>query len=136
MILGHLALVAAAPFGKAHWGTECARPPSTWISPSSRHGSPSTIAPRCRQRSYARAALMQASKPANDRLKAATRELADAASRAPIERRCGLRGGRTALGVVATALFLWAMVRDGQRDISDKTARQDRAKMAAGHCFA
>ena len=49
-------------------------------------------------------------KPVNDRLKAMTPERADAGSRALIERWGRLHAGRTALGVVAMAIFFWAVV--------------------------
>jgi hypothetical protein len=49
-------------------------------------------------------------KPVNDRLNATTPERAGGESRALIERWGRLHAGRTGLGVLATAIFLWAVV--------------------------
>lgn len=50
-------------------------------------------------------------KPVNDRLNATAPEQAGAERRALIERWGRLHAGRTALGILATVLFLWATVR-------------------------
>jgi Anthrone oxygenase len=47
--------------------------------------------------------------PTNIRLKAVPDEKADAASRAMIARWGRLHAGRTALGIAATAVYLWAL---------------------------
>jgi hypothetical protein len=49
-------------------------------------------------------------KPVNDRLNATTPEHAGAESRALIERWGRLHAVRTALGVLATVIFFWAMI--------------------------
>jgi hypothetical protein len=49
-------------------------------------------------------------KPVNDRLNATPPEQAGAETRSLIERWGRLHAGRTALGVLATVLFLWATV--------------------------
>ena len=48
-------------------------------------------------------------KPVNDRLNATTPEHAGAESKVLIERWGRLYAGRTVLGVLATAIFFWAM---------------------------
>jgi hypothetical protein len=141
MILGHLALVAAALFASAAFYVNFAEQPA-------RLALDDRAALLQWQRSYARAALMQASlamigfflglaawawqghgllwlagafvmlapwpwtllviKPVNDRLKAMTPERAGAESRVLIERWGRLHAGRTALGVLAMAIFFWA----------------------------
>ena len=143
MLLGHLALIVAASFASAAFYVNFAEQPA-------RLALDDRMALLQWQRSYARAALMQASlallgfllglaawwwqgrdalwlagamamlapwpwtllviKPVNDRLKAMTPERAGAESRALIERWGRLHAGRTTLGVVATALFFWAVV--------------------------
>lgn len=145
MLLGHLALIVAASFASAAFYINFAEQPA-------RLALDDRMAVLQWQRSYARAAQMQASlalagfllglaawwwqgrdplwligalvmlaawpytllviKPVNDRLNATTPERAGAESRALIERWSRLHAGRTALGVLATALFLWA-VSDG-----------------------
>jgi hypothetical protein len=145
MILGHLALVVAALFASAAFYVNFAEQPA-------RLALDDRAALLQWQRSYARAALMQASlamigfllglaawwwqgrdatwlvgalamlapwpwtllviKPVNDRLKATTAEHAGAESRALIERWGRLHAGRTALGVLAVAIFFWAMMGD------------------------
>ena len=142
MLLGHLALVVAALFAGAAFYVNFAEQPA-------RLATDDRAALRQWQRSYERAALMQASlamvgfllgvaawymgrdfrllagavaivlawpytllvmKPVNDRLNATTPERASAESRALIERWGRLHAGRTALGVLATAIFFWAMI--------------------------
>jgi hypothetical protein len=143
MLLGHLALVVAASFASAAFYVNFAEQPA-------RLATDDRAALLQWQRSYKRAALMQAGlamvgfllglaawwweggdwrllagaiaivapwpwtllvvKPVNDRLNAMTPGHAGAESRALIERWGLLHAGRTALGVLATALFLWAMV--------------------------
>ena len=143
MILGYLALVAAALFASAAFYVNFAEQPA-------RLATDDRAALLQWQRSYERAALMQASlamagfflgvaawwwhgrnatwlvgalvilapwpwtllviKPVNDRLKATTPQSAGAESRALIERWGRLHAGRTALGVVAMAVFFWAVV--------------------------
>jgi hypothetical protein len=146
MILGHLALVAAALFASAAFYVNFAEQPA-------RLALDDRAALLQWQRSYERAALMQASlamvgfflglaswwwqgrdatwlvgalvmlapwpwtllviKPVNDRLKATTPDRAGAESRGLIERWGRLHAGRTALGVLATAIFLWATMAAG-----------------------
>jgi Domain of unknown function (DUF1772) len=141
MLLGHLALVIAALFASAAFYVNFAEQPARLTIDDS-------AALRQWQRSYERAALMQASlamvgfllglaawwwegrdlrllvgavvivaawpytllviKPVNDRLNATTPERAGTESRALIERWGRLHAGRTALGVLATAIFFWA----------------------------
>lgn len=142
MLLGHLALVVAALFAGAAFYVNFAEQPA-------RLATDDRAALRQWQRSYERAALMQASlamvgfllglaawfvgrdfrllagavvivlawpytllvmKPINDRLNATTAERASAESRALIERWGRLHAGRTALGVLATVIFFWAMI--------------------------
>ena len=47
--------------------------------------------------------------PTNNQLKAIANDAADAASRALIEKWGRLRAARTALGIAATAAYLWAL---------------------------
>ena len=141
MLLGHLALVVAALFAGAAFYVNFAEQPA-------RLATDDRAALRQWQRSYERAALMQASlamagfllglaawwwegrdlrllagaiaivapwpwtllviKPVNDRLNATPPESAGSESRALIERWGRLHAGRTALGVLATAIFFWA----------------------------
>ena len=142
MLLGHLALAVAALFAGAAFYVNFAEQPA-------RLATDDRAALRQWQRSYERAALMQASlamvgfllglaawfvgrdfrllagavvivlawpytllvmKPINDRLNATTPERASAESRALIERWGRLHAGRTALGVLATVIFFWAMI--------------------------
>lgn len=143
MLLGHLALVVAALFASAAFYVNFAEQPA-------RLAIDGRAALQQWQRSYERAALMQASlammgfllglsawwwegrdlrllagavlmlapwpytllviKPVNDRLKATAAERAGAESRALIERWGRLHAGRTALGLLATAIFFWATV--------------------------
>lgn len=143
MILGHLALIAASLFASAAFYVNFAEQPA-------RLALDDRGALLQWQRSYERAALMQASlamvgfflglatwwwegqdatwlvgalvilapwpwtllviKPVNDRLNATASERADAESRRLIERWGSLHAGRTALGVLATAVFFWAIV--------------------------
>jgi hypothetical protein len=142
MLLGHLALVVAALFAGAAFYVNFAEQPA-------RLATDDRAALRQWQRSYERAALMQASlamvgfllglaawfvgrdfrllagavtivlawpytvmvmKPLNDRLNATTPEHAGAESRALIERWGRLHAVRTALGVLATVIFFWAMI--------------------------
>lgn len=143
MILGYLALVTAAFFASAAFYVNFAEQPA-------RLALDDGAALVQWQRSYERAALMQASlamlgfvlglaawwwegrdlrwlagalvmlapwpytllviKPVNDRLKATARGEAGAASRALIGHWGRLHAGRTALGLLATAIFLWAML--------------------------
>jgi hypothetical protein len=144
MILGILALIVAAMFASAAFYVNFAEQPA-------RLATDDRAALRQWQRSYARAALMQAGlamvgfllglaawwwegrqvlllagaiaivapwpwtllviKPVNDRLNALAPEQASAESRVLIERWGRLHAGRTALGVLATLLFLCAIVR-------------------------
>jgi hypothetical protein len=142
MLLGHLALVVAALFAGAAFYVNFAEQPA-------RLATDDRAALRQWQRSYERAALMQASlamvgfllglaawfvgrdfrflagavaivlawpytllvmKPVNDHLNATTPERAGAESRALIERWGRLHAGRTALGVLATVIFFWAVI--------------------------
>ena len=143
MLLGHLALVVAASFASAAFYVNFAEQPA-------RLALDEHMAVLQWQRSYARAALMQASlamvgfvlglaawwwqgrdtlwlvgavvmlapwpwtllviKPVNDRLKATPAERAGAESRTLIERWGHLHAVRTALGVLATAIFLLAII--------------------------
>ena len=143
MILEHLALVAAALFTSAAFYVNFAEQPA-------RLALDDRAALLQWQRSYRRAALMQATlamvgfllglaawwwegrdlrllagalaivapwpwtllviKPVNDRLNATTPERAGAGSRVLIERWGRLHAGRTALGVLATAIFFWTIV--------------------------
>jgi hypothetical protein len=143
MLLGHLALIVAASFAGAAFYVNFAEQPA-------RLALDDRMAVLQWQRSYARAALMQASlamlgfllglaawwwegrdalwlagavamlapwpwtlliiKPVNDRLNATTAEQAGPESRTLIERWGRLHAGRTALGVLATVLFLCAIV--------------------------
>ena len=142
MLLGHLALVVAALFAGAAFYVNFAEQPA-------RLATDDRPALRQWQRSYERAALMQASlamvgfllgvaawyvgrdfrllagavaivlawpytllvmKPVNDRLNATTPERAGPESRALIERWGRLHAARTALGVLATVIFFWAMI--------------------------
>jgi len=145
MILGYLALVTAAFFASAAFYINFAEQPA-------RLALDDGAALVQWQRSYERAALMQASlamlgfflglaawwwegrdlrwlvgglvllaawpytlliiKPVNDRLKGTAADEANASSRAQIEHWGRLHTGRTMLGVLATAIFLWgAMAR-------------------------
>ena len=143
MILGHLALVTAALFASAAFYVNFAEQPA-------RLALDDRAALLQWQRSYERAALMQASlamagfflglaawawhghgllwlggavvmlapwpytllviKPVNDRLKATEPAQAGSPSRALIEHWGRLHAGRTALGILATVLFLWAVL--------------------------
>ena len=143
MLLGHLALIVAASFASAAFYINFAEQPA-------RLALDDRMAVLQWQRSYARAARMQASlalvgfllglaawwwqgrdvlwllgavvmlapwpwtllviKPVNDRLNATTPEHAGTESRALIERWSRLHAGRTALGALATAIFLWSTV--------------------------
>lgn len=143
MILGYLALVTAAFFASAAFYVNFAEQPA-------RLALDDKAALVQWQRSYQRAALMQASlamlgfilglaawwwegrdlrwlagavvllapwpytllviKPVNDRLKAIAIAEAGAPSRALIERWGRLHAGRTALGMLATAIFLWVVL--------------------------
>lgn len=143
MILGHLALVAAALFTSAAFYVNFAEQPA-------RLALDDRAALLQWQRSYRRAALMQASlamvgfllglaawwwegrdlrllagalaivapwpwtllviKPVNHRLNATPPARAGSESRALIERWGRLHAGRTALGVLATAIFFWSTV--------------------------
>lgn len=143
MLLGHLALIVAASFASAAFYINFAEQPA-------RLALDDRMAVLQWQRSYARAARMQASlalvgfllglaawwwqgrdvlwllgavvmlapwpwtllviKPVNDRLNATAPERAGAESRALIERWSRLHAGRTALGALATAIFLWSTV--------------------------
>ncbi len=143
MFLEHLALVVAASFASAALYINFAEQPAR-LSLDDR------MAVLQWQRSYARAAQMQASlamvgfllglaawwwqnrdmlwqlgamamlapwpytlliiKPVNDRLHATPPEQAGADSRALIERWGRLHAGRTTLGLLATAIYFWAIV--------------------------
>ncbi|GEP53295.1 hypothetical protein RSO01_04610 [Reyranella soli] len=143
MLLGHLALIVAASFASAAFYVNFAEQPA-------RLALDDRMALLQWQRSYARAALMQASlallgfllglaawwwqgrdalwlagavamlapwpwtllviKPVNDRLNAAAPERAGADSRLLIERWGRLHAGRTAFGILATILFLCAII--------------------------
>ena len=142
MLVGALALAAASLFAGAAIYISVAEQPA-------RLALDDRMAVLQWQRSYARAAQMQASlamagfllglaawwwqgrdalwllgavvmlapwpytlliiKPVNDRLHATPPEQAGAESRTLIERWGRLHAGRTALGVLATAIFLWAI---------------------------
>ncbi|WP_170302799.1 DUF1772 domain-containing protein [Reyranella soli] len=142
-MLGHLALIVAASFASAAFYVNFAEQPA-------RLALDDRMALLQWQRSYARAALMQASlallgfllglaawwwqgrdalwlagavamlapwpwtllviKPVNDRLNAAAPERAGADSRLLIERWGRLHAGRTAFGILATILFLCAII--------------------------
>lgn len=101
MILGHLALVAAALFTSAafyvNFAEQLARLALRLLA-----GALAIVAPW--------PWTLLVIKPVNHRLNATPPARAGSESRALIERWGRLHAGRTALGVLATAIFFWSTV--------------------------